>query len=85
MQGIQAAQLTIRGKVRGILNQPLVDLDHTERRPLPPDSGRGRSTYGQLYCTDRLHIANTTHEPSVSPIHRLAQNIATTLGYVALD
>lgn len=85
VQGVQAAQLALDSELGRLLDQALVHLDHGERWPLLAHGPRGCSACTQADGADTLHEADTTDEPSVGAVHRIADNVAAGLSDVALD
>jgi hypothetical protein len=84
VQRIQAPKVTLDRECGGLFDECLIDLDDPECRPLPGQPPGGRGACGESDGTERLDEADATDVPTVGLGHRVADEVAERVFYVAL-
>jgi hypothetical protein len=85
MKSVQAPEPSLDREPRCAFDQPLVNLDDGECRPLSLEGARRCPTTRQRERTRNLDESDTRYEPLVGVIHRVSNQVTAGLGHVALD
>lgn len=74
VQGIEGEEVAVKRQRRGMLGEALVDFNDSEGRPLPTHGLRRRRAAGKTHGADGLDEADTTDEPAIAVVQRVADD-----------